>query len=224
MALSPSLLGGGGLGGNLGDAPIYAPGAGPTVSMFNHPAPTAGEYPFTGHKYVGDLPGWTYDPWADTYYPNSKQYAQYATKSGLAGASPNLFQQLLPSILAGSLKGLGSELIGGTGAKGTGSGGLLGALAGGVKTGGGNLWNYLTGSGDSPTNNGTSFTPTTTDSYGMPNNIDAALTAPNQFPGLSATPSAADASADPWTAAMLNSPSNSDDSFSSFLGGGDDSL
>lgn len=139
MALSPSMLSGGGLGGGLGDTPIYAPGTGPSVvNALHHPAPTPGEYPFTGHKFVGDLPGWTYDPWADTYYPNSKQYAQYAQKSGLAGASPNLFEQLLPSLLAGTLKGTGASL-------GSGATSVLGSLGSGVKSGASSLWNYLNG-------------------------------------------------------------------------------
>lgn len=134
MGLSLPNIGGGGLGGTVGDTPIYPGGSSP--SIFSHPAPPSGEYPFVGHRYTGDLPGWTYDPWADTYYPNSKEFSQYATKSGLAGTTPNLFEQLLPSLLAGGLKATGASIpsLIGSGVKG---------LAGGI----GSL--FSGGSGDS---------------------------------------------------------------------------
>lgn len=102
------------------DPPIYANGAGPSVNLFNHPTPPASDkYPFVGHKYVGDLPGYIYDPYGDKYYPDPKTYAKYTQNSGLLGPQQSIFQQLLPSLLgAVGIKGasaLGSSLFGGGG-------------------------------------------------------------------------------------------------------------
>lgn len=84
------------------------------------------------NKY-GERPGWIYNPWKDTYFPDPKAQEQYLTSQGLGPPKkPGLAETLVPvAATAGAIKGaeaLGGEVIGEWGAKGAEGSGLLGGI------------------------------------------------------------------------------------------------
>ena len=72
------------------------------------PDPPAGKYPTgVGRGYRGEFPGFIYDPFSDTYYPDPKVANDYRYSTGLAKKPPSTWDQMKPQVamLAG-MKGI----------------------------------------------------------------------------------------------------------------------
>src|SRR5262249_21244064 len=65
-----------------------------------------GEYPAaTGAHYHGDMPGWSYDPYTDSYIAPRKAQSSYEQAQGIAPPQLSPWEQILPYLGAASLMG-----------------------------------------------------------------------------------------------------------------------
>jgi hypothetical protein len=97
------------------------------------PTPPPGKYPTgVGQRYYGEFPGFVYDPYSDTYFPDPKSANPYRYSAGLAKKPPSTWSQLkspaemfllakgisdpkglfsLPKNIVGGFENAGKELI-----------------------------------------------------------------------------------------------------------------